>query len=130
VSQLSNSSKQTGSRCLVRSDLLQVGDVILTRGADLASTVIAKLTAGKFSHAALCIERAMILESDGATIRHKLLLHSGFVKINDALKNISRTPWEPKQSRSIQTYGNRDSEGSIDRRCSVSDGRGPRQELF
>jgi hypothetical protein len=98
MSQLNSSSEQTSSRCLVRSDLLQVGDVILTRGADIASTLIAKWTAGEFSHAALCIERGMILESDGTIIRHKLLLHFGFVKINDALKNVSQLPDNPSKA--------------------------------
>lgn len=67
-------------RFVLRSDLLLPGDVLLTRPKATTAKLIAGLSAGRFSHAALFVASNMIFESDGGLIGYKLLRRSGWAK--------------------------------------------------
>jgi hypothetical protein len=79
-------------RWLLRSELIQRGDVLLTLGPDRMSKWIARLSRGQFSHAALCIGPSIIFESDGGIIGRKLIVRLGSVKSDAGWLNLCRVP--------------------------------------
>src|SRR5260370_38266326 len=68
---------------ILRTELIQPGDVLLTRAVGLESKAIANLSGGKFSHAALCINQAMTFESDGGVIGHKAIRWLGWATVGN-----------------------------------------------
>ena len=67
---------------VLRSDILEPGDVLLTQGSGLESKGIAILSGGIFSHAALVVNQAMLFESDGGVIGHKAIRWLGWGEID------------------------------------------------
>jgi hypothetical protein len=61
------------SPTVLRSDILEPGDVLLTHGGGWESKTIAVLSGGEFSHAALVVNHLTLLESDGGVIGYRAI---------------------------------------------------------
>jgi hypothetical protein len=81
---------------VLRAEMLEPGDVLLTRDVGWQSAAIASLTGGEFSHAALVVNQAMLFESDGGVIGHKAIQWFGHGTISGARTTVARLPTEPK----------------------------------
>jgi hypothetical protein len=80
---------------LIRTDQVQAGDILLTRGSEKKSKVIARFSSGQFSHSALCINPHMIFESDGGFIGQKVFETIGTAEIGGVTASVSEIPGEP-----------------------------------
>jgi len=78
---------------LLRVDLLQPGDVILTRGCELISKAIQAMD-GDYSHAALVLNGGCIFESDGEIVSFKPLRVIAFT---DDGAMFARVPGDPQE---------------------------------
>ena len=77
---------------------LERGDVLLTRGGSKDSALIAWLSDGPFSHAALIVNQAMTFESDGGLIGHRLISLLGLGVVAGQLRPLGRIPGEVKDA--------------------------------
>jgi hypothetical protein len=80
---------------LLRCDLLESGDVILTHGGEWDSKAIARLSGGEFSHAALVVNEGMVFESDGGVIGHKSIQWLGWGIVDVAQTKLGRLWTDP-----------------------------------
>jgi hypothetical protein len=81
---------------ILRTDLLRRGDVLLTRGGEKDSALIARLSDGPFSHAALVVNKAMTFESDGGLIGHRPISLLGLGEVAGQFRPLGRIPGEAK----------------------------------
>jgi hypothetical protein len=82
---------------LLRTDMVQPGDVVLMLGSEKKSGAIASFSGGRYSHAALCITSDMIFESDGGIIDRKLLQIVGWATMGGLQVRLGAVPGRPNQ---------------------------------
>jgi hypothetical protein len=72
---------------------LRAGDVLLSRGIGLESSLIKTLSGGQFSHSALCTTAYTIFESDGTNVvGNKILKIIGYVHSRDEVIPLGKIP--------------------------------------
>jgi hypothetical protein len=81
---------------ILRVELLRKGDVLLSRGRDPKSEVIAKFSGGQFSHAALCVSPQMTFESDMGVIGHRLIHILGTADVGKDRTTVGEAPGQPE----------------------------------
>jgi hypothetical protein len=82
---------------MLRSEMIEPGDVFLMHGGGWESKTIATFSAGPFSHAALVVNQAMLFESDGGIIGHKAIHWLGSGEIAGKPARLARLMTDPKR---------------------------------
>jgi hypothetical protein len=82
---------------VLRSEMIEPGDVLLTHGGGSGSEMIATMSVGEFSHAALVVNQAMLFESDGGVIGHKAIRWLGWGTIAGKPARLACLLTDPKR---------------------------------
>jgi hypothetical protein len=82
---------------LLRADMIEPGDVLLTYLGGSSSKIVANLSSGEFSHAALLVNSRVMFESDYGGIDLKPIKRLGIGTIAGVWSDLGRLPAAPKR---------------------------------